>query len=406
MTDIYSAQTDNHQDRTQAIRKLRESMQVSLKAELEEKLAFIENPIIPSENSEKDATPEQINQAHATAINLYHEIDTNEAFLKSWTPPPPINLPAITDEKPPPPNWLLENWMPRADLTMVSGRGKLGKSHMALQLACAIACGCPEHFLQTKAPRDTQWVEPAKTMFATWEDNYGAVQRRIHRIGKTMETWFDRAKVRENIIYRDMKPQGQIWIPQSESGHIANRGFMSNPGHDLLHSCQNEGVDFLILDSLVAVYGQDMNSAAHVRPFLNYISAWCNDTGITALLIAHPNRSGKGGASGSVDFKNGVRAAWTLNDQSEEDTGKDKEKADEKQYFRLHHFAVNEALDTTPDRPLIKEDGIWIHQPNIKKAEIYWQEYQQRRKATHEQPGLDTEEPPPDDDIDAIRFKV
>ena len=371
MTDIYTAQTDNHQDRTEAIRKLRESMQVSLKAELEETLAFLKNPIIESENGEREASAQQINQHYATAVNLYEEIDSNEAFLKSWTPPPPVNLPAITDEKPLQPDWLIENWLPRDELTVFSGMGGTGKSHIMLNLAIAASCGCPEAYLDTQGTANPDRAE--RTMFASWEDSHASVQRRIQRIVEKFDGWCNTKSIASNVIYRDMKSQGQIWVPASESGHIANRGMMSNAGHELLDSCIRERVSILILDSIAAVFGQDLNSAAHVRPFLNYLSAWANEHQITIILIGHPNKTGQGGVSGSVDWHNGVRSRWELAEKHKEE--------DKDTYYALTHAKANDAPQM-PDMPLIRNtNGIYematgtsIEQ-KIQKAQNAYKQY-------------------------------
>ena len=374
MTDIYTAQTDNHQDRTDAIRKLRESMQVSLRAELAEKLAFLKHPIVPSGDTERDATAEEINQATAQAVNLYEEIDSNEAFLKSWTPPPPVNLPTITDEHPLQPNWLIENWLPRNELTVFSGIGGTGKSHIMLNLAIAASCGCPEAYLNTQGTANPDRTE--RTMFASWEDTHASVQRRTKRVKEKFAGWFDKDSVASNVIYRDMKPQGQIWVPASETGHIANRGMMSNAGHELLDSCIRERISMLILDSIAAVFGQDLNSAAHVRPFLNYLSAWSNEHEVTIILIGHPNKTGQGGVSGSVDWHNGVRSRWEL-----DEIKKDKDEKDIEPYYALIHAKANDA-PTMPNIPLIRNtNGIYEQatgpslEQKVKKAQKEHKEY-------------------------------
>ena len=394
MTDIYIAQTDNHQDRTEAIRKLRKSMQLSLRTELEEVLAFLKNPIIQTEGGEKDATSREINQATAQAVNLYEEIDSNEAFLKSWTPPPPVNLPTITDEHLLQPDWLIENWLPRNELTVFSGMGGTGKSHIMLSLAIAVSCGCPEAYLDTQGTANPDRAE--RTMFASWEDSHASVQRRTKRVEEKFAGWFDRDSVASNVIYRDMKPQGQIWVPASETGHIANRGMMSNAGHELLDSCIREHISILILDSIAAVFGQDLNSAAHVRPFLNYLSAWANEHEVTIILIGHPNKTGTGGVSGSVDWHNGVRSRWELKE-------KDKDEDEKDTYYALSHAKANDAPQM-PDMPLIRNtNGIYEMatgtslEQKVKKA-------QKSHKAYHEhwQNYTPSTEETPTDESDAI----
>lgn len=402
MTDIYTAQTDNHQDRTEAIRKLRESMQVSLRAELAEKLAFLKNPTIPTENGEKDATSQEINQTTAEAIHLYEQIDSNEAFLKSWTPAPPENLPVITEGKRPLPDWLIEHWLPRNELTVFSGMGGTGKSHIMLSLAIAAACGCPEAYLDTQGTANPEQKE--KTMFASWEDSYASIQRRTKRVEAQFAKWFDQDSVASNVIYRDMKPQGQIWVPASDTGHIANRGIMSNAGHELLDSCINDGASILILDSIAAVFGQDLNSAAHVRPFLNYLSAWANEHLVTIILIGHPNKTGQGGVSGSVDWHNGVRSRWEL-----DKINKDKDEKDIEPYYALIHAKANDA-PTMPNIPLIRNpNGIYEQatgtslEQKVKKAQKEHKEYHEHWQNYTPSTEEDTHD---ESKTDHIRFAV
>ena len=317
--------------------------------------------------------------------------DQIDAAQYQWTPPAPKNLSLITAQKTPKPDWLIENWLPRNELTVFSGEGGTGKSHIMLNLAIAAACGCPEAYLDTQETANPDQTE--RTMFASWEDSHASVQRRTKRIEKKFGAWFDHKKVISNVIYRDMKPQGQIWVPASESGHIANRGMMSRPGHELLASCVSENASILILDSIAAVFGQDLNSAAHVRPFLNYLSAWANEHQITILLIGHPNKTGTGGVSGSVDWHNGVRSRWELNEVGKDQEArknkkarKDQEEQDIEPYYALIHAKANDAPQM-PEIPLIRNtNGIYEKatgnalDQKIKKAQHAYQEYNEHWK--------------------------
>ena len=365
---------ETHDDRNQAGRNLKSEYRNHLITEIGEKLAIIEN----SETLEETGT------AYHDAIQKLGEVDQIETFLKSWQPPPPVNLPVISATPPPPPDWLLRHWLPRAELTILSGTGGLGKSHLALQLCSALASGCPESYLDPQfKPSDSWEPAPEKSMIATWEDNHASTQRRIYRIASTMSSWFDTTAVQENVIFRDMKAQGPMWIPATESGHIANRGHMGNAGHELLKSCEDEEIRFLVLDSIVAIFGQDINSATHVRSFLNYLGAWCNDTGITALMIGHPSKAdkqGKQGALGSVDWTNGVRASLTL---SEEEADEDDEELTKgKKFYQLNHFKVNDA-PAQPSKPLErKKNGIWIESGSRKQAISAYEQYDQQWKET------------------------
>lgn len=304
--------------------------------------------------------------------NIYDQIkranSTIEMAEYQWKPPPPEGLSLITDTDPPPPEWLVENWLPRSELTVFTGIGGLGKSHIMLNLAVALASGCSAEYLDPQGTPNPDRAE--RTLFATWEDSYNSAKRRVKKIQQTFAGWFDANSVKEKVIFQDMKAQGQIWVPASESGHISNRGMMTRAGHELLKSCENKHVSLLVLDSIAAIFGQDLNSAAHVRPFLNYLSAWANDKEITICLIGHPNKSGEGGPSGSADWHNGVRSRWELVEAEKiEGTGEESKKSKRQQdkdkpnnpttYYALKHAKANDA-PMMPDIPLIRNiNGIY-----------------------------------------------
>ena len=372
---------DTHEKRNSAERQLKTELIKHLEQEFAKILRTIETGKHAEGSKEHfEATTKEISDAYFGAVQILSDIDKAEAFLKSWAAPTPENLPLVTGEDPPPPDCILEHWLPRGELTILSGAGGLGKSHLALQLACALACGCPEHFLDDQHRQADGDPLSAKSLFATWEDSYNSTRRRIQRILATMAGWLDINRVKKNVLYRDMKPQGHIWIPATSSGHIATRGHMGNPGHNLLDDCVNMGIDFLVLDSIVAIFGQDSNSAPHVRQFLNYLSAWCNDTGITALMLGHPSKADQKGILGSVDWTNGVRSVWTLTEEDlakekGEDSTKSNNKKPEKLYYSLNHYKANDA-PKQPSVPLGRQpNGMWVQLPSPDKAVQAYQAY-------------------------------
>lgn len=414
---------DTYEKREDARRELLQALPDSLREEMVEHLTLIKTRKIFNNdgNSEQDASPNAINNAINQTLALSREIDQVEAYLKSWHPPAPENKSLVEDKEPPLPDWLIEHWMPRNELTVFSGMGGTGKSHIMLNLAIASACGCPESFLDAQGTPNPDQAE--RTMFASWEDSLDVTMRRVQRIRQLFTGWFEinqvisddiHKSVKSNLIYRDMKPQNQIWIPATESGHISNRGMMSNAGHELLASCIDEKVSLLILDSLIAVYGQDPNSAAHVRPFLNYLSAWANEKEITVVLIGHPNRTGQGGVSGSADWHNGVRSRWELEEKNKKEYDDYLKKSIDNKgnpspeppppYYALIHAKANDAPQM-PEIPLIRhQNGIYEKatgknlDQQIMKAQKAYQEYQDHWKTWKPQ----SQEDMHNDESDAI----
>ena len=109
--------------------------------------------------------------------------------------------------------WLIENWLPRSCVAMLTGDGGVGKSRLALQLAWALS-------------GDGQWLGEAGQMplpgadygagfepvgasaivYATWEDSPDQIRGRLY--------WLEQAGKGgngENFKIADMRARGHLW---------------------------------------------------------------------------------------------------------------------------------------------------------------------------------------------------
>ena len=128
--------------------------------------------------------------------------------------------------------WLIENWLPRNCVAMLTGDGGVGKSRLALQLAWSLS-------------GDGQWLgeagqmpspgadygmgfeplAPSTIMYATWEDSPEQIRGRLF--------WLEQAgKVGNgnNFKIADMRARGHLWAqtrPQSRRTHARRRGAAS-----------------------------------------------------------------------------------------------------------------------------------------------------------------------------------
>lgn len=252
---------------------------------------------------------------------------TAREALAELEPPDPSELDRIeaqaatldTSGEPPPRRaWLAGDdsmgWLPAGRLALLTGEGGAGKSRLALQLAAAVAGGGREVLPSTRpgdrADEDEGPViasgEPRPVALIGFEDEADEAARRLR--------WIEAAGIAAaggtggRLRYLDAAAFGPLWAPPEryEPGDWTPFGLAAL---DWLASI--EGLALAVLDPLAAVYGGNENDRGEVRRFLAKLNAWASETGVAVLTVAHPPKTGAN-YSGSTDWRNGVRALWTL----------------------------------------------------------------------------------------------
>ena len=229
-----------------------------------------------------------------------------------------------TTTAPPRREWLAgseaRGWLPRGRLAMLTGEGGAGKSRLALHLAVAVA---------GDAGREARRVLPSTRRAKDAEDDTGPVVN-LHTPGAVAVIgWEDEAAEAARRLQ---------WL---ECGGLAGAGSTAGRLHYLDAAAGGFGAlwkapdrfapgdwtDFgraalewlagidnlalVVIDPLAAAYGDNENDRAAVRGFLSALNAWAAETGPAVLIVGHPPKNAAN-YSGSTDWRNGVRALWTL----------------------------------------------------------------------------------------------
>lgn len=232
--------------------------------------------------------------------------DDTEPDDKSDDKPPLSDLPVsrLLDLKhlqsidPPPFEWWVPGWL-SPHPTLLSGRGGVGKSLLAMQLAAGCAAGKP---LIGRAAR------PLKVLYWACEDDRDELHRRLHAIAKSLGTPLD--ALADNL-YIDARLGLDNTILATAYGRPA-----WTPTVEILRQQLNDlHIDLLILDNLAHVFSASENDRAAVTMFAAGLCGLVLDRPWCPMLIGHVAKSQGSEYAGSTAWENAVRMRWFLGRQ-------------------------------------------------------------------------------------------
>ena len=228
-----------------------------------------------------------------------------------WTRPVSI-LPERSNwsDAPPRRKWLINGWLSRGRIALLSGRGAVGKSKLGIQLCHAIAAE------RSGQDGNRRWFEGGPEInigeehvaFATWEDDADEIMRRmldhpVYAHGNAAAAL--NADLADRLHVFDLAGQGPLW-EQCDRGH----GRPTETGMALRLRCEAVGARLLVIDPLAAAYADSEISRGAVRAFIGSWDAWGREADCTVFIVGHPPKGNAGDDarySGSTDWRNGVR---------------------------------------------------------------------------------------------------
>lgn len=179
--------------------------------------------------------------------------------------------------------------MPEHTLNIISSSGGMGKSFLALEIAC-------------------KYIKESKHSVACWfsEDEAPFVKDRYEHLKRhNMVDSIDENKLR---LITEEPPQ----LAKTEKGiFVANYDALSK----IRKYCVINDIKMLIIDPLIAFYGGNENDNGQARVFMQPFIQVCKEDYITIILVHHakkPDQDGEAKTRGATAFIDAVRCAYEL----------------------------------------------------------------------------------------------
>lgn len=251
-----------------------------------------------------------------------------------------VSLSGFMRETYPPPRFVVDQLIPRDEVTLGGGHGGSGKSILFLALAAHVACG---------REWDDFKVEKGPVVFVTLEDPAAHVMYRLQKITREyMLSPEEVAEVERNLIVIDGTSHPELMIEIREYGT-----------HSLLPTQTMReieqavsGASLIVIDNVSDAFGGNENERRGVRTFVRHFAAIARAQGAGVVLLAHIDkaaaRNGANGNSysGSTAWHNSTRSRLALVDVDGQ--------------LQLHHEKFNRSRQADPVYLTWTENGVLV----------------------------------------------
>lgn len=238
----------------------------------------------------------------ATLLNA--PADAGVEIKRLW--PNPLDLEALSEEEPKPPQFIIADWIPSGYATLFSGHGGVGKSGIALHLAICVSLGRSFFGVPT---------QKRSVLYMSCEDRKGVLHWRMSKICEY-----------EGINIADLKGCFEIldlvgcdtvlWKPKAtwDEGPNFTPAFA-----EMQWRFRQTERQLLFVDGVSDTFGGNENSKVDVKQYVNLLLSVIPPDDGGLILIGHVNRataSSDGGTtegySGTTGWNNSVRARWYI----------------------------------------------------------------------------------------------
>jgi RecA-family ATPase len=282
--------------------------------------------------------------------------DIRAEILHQITKPDPLDLETrlvdITAD-PIPPDYVVRQYLPRRQVTLLAGHGGSGKSTLALQIAAVMANG---HIPFLGIGRR------GRSLVVSAEDSGHTVGWRLQKIRDQMD--LDQDRLTEELLVLDVTDDGTLFQEERDKDLGTMVGKVTGLYHRLDSFLGRHRTDLVIVDNASDCFAGNENDRQLVRGFIRELRRLAEKHDLAILLLAHVNKQsaarGKSSAeaySGSTGWHNSVRSRIFL--QVADDDPDRAVLLQQKNQFGALAAPVE----------LTREDGIWIQQGQPSKQQ-------------------------------------
>lgn len=222
-------------------------------------------------------------------------------------------------------SFLIENFWPKDEPLLITGPGGAGKSLITLQIAMDLIHPTPPKFLD-----NFTIYRQHRVLFVQSENSIVSIKRRLNIIRQHFQ--IDDQILRERMIFlgigKDIRAVGDMT--------------KSTFTDTIKHFIDFYKSDLVIIDPLISFHSMDENSNDQMRRLLDSVAIFCEDSGVTPLLIHHHAKmtadSGPGGGRGASAIGDWSPNTWELSFNS-------KNKSYTLKHRKARNFQLQDHLD-------------------------------------------------------------
>jgi RecA-family ATPase len=217
---------------------------------------------------------------------------------KPLAPLPFIDMSSWDDADPPRREWLIEDYIPMRQPTIISGVGGIGKSILLLQLLAATALG--DKWLDLLLP------SRGPTIYLGAEDDQDEIHRRLHDILKHYNAKFSDL-IEGGFHALSYAGEDAVLASFDRSARIQPTELYAR----LEHAARMIRPKAIVIDAVSDVFLGDEINRTQVRQFGSLMRKLSIDSKSSVIIASHPSLSGiksGSGLSGSTQWHNTMRA--------------------------------------------------------------------------------------------------
>lgn len=209
---------------------------------------------------------------------------------------PPLAWDDLDGKTPPAREWIMPYWLPCGHITLLAGRGGIGKTLLAQHIGSALALGV-DYIESLTEKRVLMWAG---------EDDESELWRRQVGISQHMQRPL--SSLTERFYLHSYAGQ-DITLAATAFGALSRTKMLD----ELRDQVTDYRAELVILDNVARLFGGNENDRHAVTTFLAWLQGACKPAAI--LLLGHPAKSAGSEFSGSTAWEGAVRARLYLSDK-------------------------------------------------------------------------------------------